>query len=623
MGLINDSYSLVFSSCCLSLVLSACSTLSEAPVVHKPQHKVPSKVETKSEVVTRSSKATKASAAGKNSRPVSGEITSPSEAGMLSFRQDLLIRNYPAALADSDIMLQSPGLSAMNFLELFQGRVISHEALGDLPGSILDAQTVILNPILIKESEAVKNHAIETIEGRMNQEQLEKMEGLLSANSLKTQVLFRLGQFSLDTKDHEKAQKYFARLINIEPNSDLGHRAQELLTQLEAARRVEPKTIGVVLPLTGKHASIAQKTLRGVQMGLGLYGRNISTFKLAVVDSEGNPDTARKGVERLVKEDNVISIIGSVLSKTASGVASKSAELGVPSITLSQKSGLTELGPNVFRNALTSEMQVRYLAKVAVDDLGLKRFAVLYPNDQYGVEYTNIFWDEVLARGGSITSAQVYSPKETDFRLVIQRLIGTFYLEDRAEEYKARLKDWSEQQSKRSGRNTPPEDLLPPVVDFDAIFIPDSAKSLGQVAAMLAYSNVHGVKLLGTNLWNVPGLAKRAGNSAKDIVFVDSFSSSDPAFQNSSFVREYKSLFGEEPGVFEIQGYDSALILRQLIAAGNTSRESLSQALNKLQNFSTALGKVSVTPEREILRPLGALTLENNEIVPLRTRGTP
>jgi len=596
----------------VALFLTACASLEEPAVVHKP--------EPKHEVTTRPGKSAKNSGSGKSARPISSEPASPTDAALNVLRLDLKNRNFPAALVDSEQLMQTPGLTVPILVEAYQARITAHETMGDYPAAILDAQNIILNPKLLKESEPFKAHAAESIEGRMTQDQLQKLEPSITANSLKAQILFRLGQFNLEAKDQDQARTNFARTINIDPKSEAGRRAQDLLSQLEAARRVEPKTVGVVLPLTGKYSSIAQKTLRGVQMGLGLYGNNISTFKLAVVDSEGNPDTARKGVERLVKEDNVISIIGSVLSKTASGVASKSAELGVPDITLSQKSGLTELGTGVFRNALTSEMQVRFLARTAIENLGLKRFAILYPNDQYGVEYANIFWDEVLARGGSITSAQVYSPKETDFRLVIQRLVGTFYLEDRGEEYKARLKDWSDQQKKHSGRNTPPDDLLPPVVDFDAIFMPDSAKSLGQVAAMLDDNRVKGVKLLGTNLWNVPGLAKRAGKAGKDLIFVDSFVSTDPAFQNSNFVREYKSIFGEEPGVFEIQGYDSALILRQLIAAGNTSRESLSLALNRLQDFPTALGRVSVTPEREILRPLEALSIQEGEIVPLKTR---
>ena len=62
-------------------------------------------------------------------------------------------------------------------------------------------------------------------------------------------------------------------------------------------------------------------------MGLGLYGVNPSPYKLSVIDSEGSPDQARRGVEKIVKEDHVIAVIGSLLSKTANAVAAVSSPI--------------------------------------------------------------------------------------------------------------------------------------------------------------------------------------------------------------------------------------------------------------------------------------------------------
>jgi ABC-type branched-subunit amino acid transport system substrate-binding protein len=519
-------------------------------------------------------------------------------------------------------LLSVPGWNESNLSELTSYEFRSYEGLGDYYNALLVAEQARSNPKLAKEAESYRLKSSEIVENKLNNDQLQKAAEDQQLGSLRAGAYFRLGELSLDNKDQDQARSYFAKAVAVDTSSEYAQRSQDLLSQLEAVRRVEPKTIGVILPLTGKYSSIAQKTLRGVQMGLGLYNNYPSSFKLAVIDSEGNPDTARRGVERLVKEDNVIAMIGSVLSKTAPAVATKTNELGVPSIALSQKAGITEAGGNVFRNSLTSEMQVRYLVKVAMEELGMKKFAVLFSNDPYGIEFTNIFWDEVLARGGSITAAQSYSPKETDFRDVIQRLVGTYYVEARNDEYRFRLKEWHKAQ-KKSSRATPPDDLLPPLVDFDGIFIPDSAKSLGQIAAMLTYNSVKNVKLLGTNLWNVPDLEKRAGNFANNLLFVDSFVPSDPNYARSQFVKDYKSIFNEEPGILEIQGYDAALLLRQLISQGYTSRESLSRALARVKDFPGALGPLSMSADREIMRPLTALTLEKGEIVPFHTTTKP
>ncbi|MEK2647267.1 penicillin-binding protein activator [Bdellovibrio sp. BCCA] len=466
-----------------------------------------------------------------------------------------------------------------------------------------------------QDQETYRLHAIDIVENKLNEDQLDDVAKSSDFGYLRAHAMYRLGEMALDHKDISTAKKYFSGVTDYMPGSDLAVRSQDILQQLEASKNVQAQTVGVVLPLSGKNAPVGQRALRGLEMGLGLHIPG-SSFKLAVMDSEGNPDSARRGVERLVKEDNVIAIVGSLLSKTAPAVAAKSDELGVPTVALSQRSGLTEIGPTVFRNSLTSGMQVRALVRTAMEDMGMKKFAILYPNDPYGIEFTNIFWDEVLARGGQITAVQTYSTKETDFRLVIQRLVGTYFGEARQDEFSVRLKELQHSDKKRSVRQSNLETVLPPITDFDAIFIPDSVKAMGQISAMLSYNDVRNVKLLGTNLWNTKDVARRAGNFANNLLFVDSIS---PTAQNRSrFMSEYKSLYNEEPSLIEIQAYDAGLILRQLIASGASSREELTQKLTSLSRFPGALGTLSMNAEREIERPVTPLTVEKGEVIPAK-----
>lgn len=493
-----------------------------------------------------------------------------------------------------------------------------------IPAAPVSADPLVLLKTLVSQSvqaatpqeqEVYRTRAVEVVDNRLNEKQLEEAADNSDYGFARGHAMYRLAEKALDERDLYRAKKYFSAVVDFLPGSDLAIRAQDIVSQLNAAKNVESKTVGVVLPLSGKNAPVGQRALRGLEMGLGLHVPG-SGFKLAVMDSEGNPDSARRGVERLVKEDNVIAVVGSLLSKTAPAVAAKSDELGVPSIALSQRAGITEIGPTVFRNSLTSEMQIRHLVRTAMEDMGMKKFAVLYPNDQYGTEFTNIFWDEVLARGGQITAIQTYSTKETDFRLVIQRLVGTYYGEARQDEFNIRLKELKQSDKKRSARKDNTEVVLPPITDFDGIFIPDSAKTMGQIAAMLAFSDVRGVKLLGTNLWNTPGIAKRAGNFSNNLLFVDSMGPN--AAEQSRFITEYKNLYGENPSLIEIQAYDSGLILRQLIASGADSREALISRLADLKRFPGALGGLSMSSDREIQRPVVPLTVEKGEIAPVR-----
>jgi ABC-type branched-subunit amino acid transport system substrate-binding protein len=350
-------------------------------------------------------------------------------------------------------------------------------------------------------------------------------------------------------------------------------------------------------------------------LGLGVFGNKPSDFELAIIDSEGNPDAARRATERLVTENNVIAIIGSLLSRTSVAVARKANELGVPSIALSQKAGITDVGDYVYRNALTSELQISELVNFAMNTRGLTKFAILYPNDNYGVEYTNLFWDHVLARGGQVVGAQAYDVKETDFRGPIERLVGKYYLDDRMSEYRLFVNDWLSKQRAITSRTTPPDELLPPIVDFEALFIPDSTRAFGQVAPMLAYLNVKDVTLLGTNLINTPSLLERGQRFVEGSLFVDSLLANDAQFKDSDFYKDFVNTFGSTPGIFESQAYDAAILLREIISSGKTTRIEVKEALDKIKDFPGSVGPMTMTERRELTRPLVRMGVQEGQIV--------
>src|SRR5690606_30811177 len=124
-------------------------------------------------------------------------------------------------------------------------------------------------------------------------------------------------------------------------------------------------------------------------------------------------------------------------------------------------------------------------------------------------------------------------------------------------EYRNRVKDWFKKQKQVRTRKSPPDDLLPPIIDFDAIFIPDSPKAMGQIAPMLAYQGISNTRLLGTNVWNSNELIRRAQKNVDRAIFIDSNLTNDPDFRKTRFFRDFVKAFGEEPGVFEAQGYEA------------------------------------------------------------------
>ena len=532
------------------------------------------------------------------------------------------LSRYDEALNFTKMLLKQSALPAPVRLEANYLQYNIQWELGDRLDALRSLVYLAQNAPAAAIRERYKIRAMDIAESSLTDAQIATVADDSSFGFVQFPALYHVGLQEFEGRDYDKAESDFQKLISTDPNSDLAESAKKYVQQIDARRQVAPYTIGAVLPITSQNEMIrqsARRTLRGLELGLGIYDKHPSKFKLAVMDSEGNPDVARHAVERLVVKDNVIAIVGDILSRTAGPVAEKAEELGVPVISLSQKLHLTDIGDDVFQNALTGSALVKELVQTAMNKFGMRRFAILYPNDGYGVEYANLFWDEVASRGGVITGAQVYAQNETDFHGSVSRLLGTFYLEARSDEYLVRLKKWYHNQRLISPRRhlSVPDDILPPVTDFDAIFIPDDVKALGQITSRLKASDVgDNVWLLGTNLWNTQALIDRGTEMADKTLFVDSTGVVDNSFARTPFYSNYQNMFGEPPTVFEAQAYDTGSILRSLIDGGVRSRPALRDALLNVRQFHGLSGNISLDADREFSRPLTVLTVKDNKIQP-------
>lgn len=383
----------------------------------------------------------------------------------------------------------------------------------------------------------------------------------------------------------------------------------------------DAQKIGVILPITGKNASLGERALNAIRLGLGIEDK--SNFQLAIYDSQSNPDLASQGVEKLLRDDHVVAILGGLSSKEAQNISSRAEFFQVPFFSFSQKSGLTTDAEYTFRNSVTPEMQVARLLQHAFKNLNAKRFAILYPNDAYGTEFANKYWDLVLAGGGEVVAAQSYDPKDTNLDIYVKKLVGTYYVDARSEEYQARLKEIAEKKKKQKElepnkkKNTreheAQENILPPIVDFDVLFVPDSGKALGQIMAFMKNNDVTQMTYLGTNLWNTPDLYRRVGNNTSSVFFVDANLSVDDQ-KKSDFHNKYVTKYEEEPTLVEAQIYEAAKILKDAIGSSSISRSSLAYQLGILGRKQGAYSEIRMNNNHEIERPLNIFSLTSGAI---------
>ena len=433
---------------------------------------------------------------------------------------------------------------------------------------------------------------------------------------LKDLVFFRVGEIFLEREKFRKALLFFKKFGRVAIDSQLEKQALKYIQAIKSRKKVNKYHIGAIMPLTGPSAGIGKRSLHGLGMGLGLYNKQEkSPFKLITIDSQGQADKAKKAVHTLVTKHNVIAIVGGVLSRTAPFLAKEAQNFAVPTLLMSQKSGLTQVGSYVFQNGLTARLIADQLVRFFISQFKARRFAILYPNDPYGVDYANAFWSVVEKQGGQITGAQFYKPGETDFNGPIRRLTGLYYLKDRTEEYEDKLKEWY--LKKGAGRergHVPVENILSPILDFDVLFIPDSLKTLGLIAPHFAYNDIKNINLAGPSLWNNKKILKKYSKYANQIVSLE-IGTKTQAFRKTQFYQDFFRHFNRKPGLFELQAYESALALRQVILSGADGRNELKKHIVGLKKFYGPMGEITISEDREFKRSLQMLTVQKGEVL--------
>lgn len=453
------------------------------------------------------------------------------------------------------------------------------------------------------------------IDSRLKSTELKELSEDSELGDFRAEAMFKYGLTMVSENRLDTAKTYFSRVMSAAPNSYLAQQSESMLKQLDARAFVETKTIGAILPMSGPYAQIGEQTLRGLQLALGISGsQSRFNIRLVVQDSMSTPEDSSKAVEKLVFTDHVIAIVGGLSAKTVVAEATKAQELGVPFLAMSQKSDLTKIGPFIYSTSLTPRLQVDALVNYAMDKLKHRRFAIIYPNDRYGVEYANIFWDVVTSRGGKITSAQTYAPGETDFKAHIKKMVGTYYLEDRYQEYQDLLREWKKKNTNK--RKQPPETLLPPIVNFESLFIPDGPKALGQIAPMLSFNDVNSIQLLGTNLWSSPDFIQRAQNFVEHSVLVDTHLPNSPEYLNSDFYQSFRQAYKDRPGSFALQGFDSGRLALAVLKDGPRNRVDFLRLLSSANQVAGALSPLKVSSDREVQRQLVLMAVKKNQFVP-------
>ncbi len=451
-------------------------------------------------------------------------------------------------------------------------------------------------------------------------------------------LTFKMARVYNHLRDWTNLDTTLRALIQNAPGSPWAADAKDLLARVSRRAETKPRVVGAVLPLSSKkYKAFADTVLRSLQ--LGFKGSDV---ELVVKDSADDPALAAKLVEQLAFDDGAIAVIGPVLTDDSRRAALVAEDLQLPLITLSRAEGLTDIGVNIFRTMVTNSQQAEALADYAMGPLGYKTFAVLFPNTPFGIEFTNEFWDAIEARGGQIRGAETYPHDATTFTEEAKKLVGRYYLEDRADylEQFREVRDGETDGLRRRRALDKVRSGLAPVIDFEALLLPDAWQKVSLVAPALAVEEVvtnacdkkdleriqkttgkdrlKTVTLLGPSTWSSPRgpsgdaqLIERGGKYVLCSVFVDGFYENSDRPATRAFVSTFREAFaGQSITLLDAVSFDTASLVRKVIETDQPkTRGAFREALARLKGFEGATGTLSFNDKREAKRPLFLLNI--------------
>ena len=460
----------------------------------------------------------------------------------------------------------------------------------------------------------------ELVDDRLREPELEALVSKLPRGPVYDRVNLALASRALARNDSAKAREALDRLPRQLSGLDDAERAR-LLARAADRRGDAEATLGLVLPLSGPYEKIGESILRGFTLASGIYSEPASSLRLLVRDSGGDAERAAAATRELA-EAGVAAIVGPVRSSEAVAAAPVAEAAQLPLISFARRDDVADLGEFVFRLGLTPGDQAGALARFCAEQRGCRRFAILYPEDEYGTSFKNSFWDAIEANGGSVVAIESYTPGSVDWQSEIKQLVGLEPLSP-GEQERVKARDKLRRNAVQNAAKLAAPELtgLPPYVDFDAIFIPDDAASVGLILPQLRFFDVRDVVYLGGSGWNDPALVKIAAREATRSVFTDEFFVGSARPEVAEFVRSFAATYGGPPDAYAAEGFDAAAVLRAALAeVGGADGDALREHLLALPPVTGVTGLGSFDAAGGARKSLEFLTVRGGAITSLGSR---
>ncbi len=323
--------------------------------------------------------------------------------------------------------------------------------------------------------------------------------------------------------------------------------------------------IGLVAPLTGDVKTFGESTRNGftiaVEEANAKGGINGDSIKMYIADDRNDPTEARNAGSKLINQDGVKLIIGSVSSKCSiplSEVCQSASAVMIsptstnPKVTVNDDNSRKDF---IFRACFIDPFQGMVAAKFAVGDLKAKTSAILYDvGNDYVKGLAEFYRDNFQKLGGKMVAYESYTKDDTDFSALLTKI-------------------------KRANP--------------DVLYVPDYYNKVGLIAKQARQLGIKAI-LMGGDGWDSPDMMKIAGDAIIGGYFTNHYSPADPRPEVQAWVKKYEAKFGSKPDALATLAYDATTLMLEAIKVAKTANPpEVRTALQNFKGLNTVSGSIS------------------------------
>lgn len=332
--------------------------------------------------------------------------------------------------------------------------------------------------------------------------------------------------------------------------------------------------IGVILPLTGKAASLGEDMKNAIDLALEKANDKEQVIELVYEDEMCDPEKAVTAYKALSLKGVKI-IIGAACSPSTLAIAPIAEQDKVILITpASSADKISETGDFIFRNHVLVSQKEGKLGEFVGEKFNT--IATIYDqaNDAY-VAGEKAFVEQVQNKGRNVVERQAFQKGATDFRTELTKI---------------KIKN--------------PDVIFVGALMPELGLIVKQMRELGISAQIVADDTVTDQKFIDT-----------VGDLSEGLIFSGSEFSRET---NPNFWDLYTERFGKNPNVFAAQAYDCLMILADNIKSKCKTGDSvcIRDELYKVKNYVGVSGLTTFDKNGDALRSIVIKTIKNGQFVP-------